>query len=398
MDLFLSYASPDRAHAVAIHARLTAEGFSVWFDKRELNWGDHWHQEIEQACEAARIVLPVLTPNWRKSEWTRYETYGAETILPLLVAGRWQDVSTPPLTRVQTDALSLNDVNDEAVWQRLFAAIRAKVAQPAATRQDRIIDISHNPTPHFVGREAKLTELHEKLFTSPTTALTQQGHIQAVTALGGVGKTTLARHYAEKFWRAYREIFWIDCVAGIETGFARIHDRLRPDSAFAALPEPAKALWTLAELSRRGHPDTLIILDNAGDQDSILRWLPASGACHTLITSRFTAWTGGIGVCEVWVLEPGPARELLLKRSDRADVPGEAEPADAVAQKLEYLPLALEQAAAYVAEQPQGFGFAKYLELYRTNERELLSSHTPGATDYPASVYLTWRTTIDRLP
>ena len=118
-DLFLSYASPDLAHAAAIHTRLIAEGFSVWFDKRELNWGDHWHQEIEQACEAARIVLPVLTPNWRKSEWTRYETYGAETILPLLVGGRWQDVSTPPLVRVQKALFPLDEEGNEAAWRRV---------------------------------------------------------------------------------------------------------------------------------------------------------------------------------------------------------------------------------------------------------------------------------------
>ncbi len=52
--------------------------------------------------------------------------------------------------------------------------------------------------------------------------------MRAVTALGGVGKTTLARQYVEKFWRCYPQIFWIDCRLGLETEFARLCDLLMP--------------------------------------------------------------------------------------------------------------------------------------------------------------------------
>jgi hypothetical protein len=82
-DCFLSYSSKDLALAEAIHARLAAAGFDVWFDKIRLQPGFLWHGEIEAACESSRIVLPLLTPNWKASEWTRYETYGAENIIPL---------------------------------------------------------------------------------------------------------------------------------------------------------------------------------------------------------------------------------------------------------------------------------------------------------------------------
>ena len=98
------------------------------------------------------------------------------------------------------------------------------------------------------------------------------------------------------------------------------------------------------------------------------------------------------------MLGPEPARELLLRRSVRAETPAERDACDAVAKKLEYLPLALEQAAAYVGAQPPGWGFAEYLRLYEENERALLTEKTSGATEYPASVYLTWRATIDKLP
>jgi tetratricopeptide (TPR) repeat protein len=394
--VFLSYASADLEHAQRIYAKLSAAGFRVWFDKARLKPGFNWHKEIEHATKATRVVLPVLTANWRVSKWTRYETYGAESVIPILVAGSWRDVSTPPLSRVQSFSLDLDNA-PERDWQCLFASIAEALNRPSPHESDRIVLMRYDATPYFVGREDTLNEIHEKLFTYPTAALTQ-GHIQAVTAMGGVGKTTLARQYAEQYWRVYPRIFWVDCREGTETGFVRIHDRLRPEPCYAALPGPVKSRWALEELSQPERPLTLLVLDNADDQDSVVRWVPKSGNCHTLITSRFTAWTGSIEKCEVPLLPPAASRELLMRRSNREETPSECKSADELAAKLEYLPLALEQAAAFMAEQPTGFGFAGYLRLYEAHEKELLGLETRGATEYPTSVYLTWRATIDKLP
>ena len=97
-QLFISYASADLDRAAALHARLQAAGFAVWFDKARLRPGCDWHKEIEAGCEAARVVLPLLTPRWKASEWTRFETYGHAAVLPLLAEGAPQDTLTPPLT------------------------------------------------------------------------------------------------------------------------------------------------------------------------------------------------------------------------------------------------------------------------------------------------------------
>lgn len=66
--LFISYASPDLARAQALHDRLVAAGFTVWFDKARLDPGCDWHAAIEAGCEAARLALPLITPRWAKSE------------------------------------------------------------------------------------------------------------------------------------------------------------------------------------------------------------------------------------------------------------------------------------------------------------------------------------------
>jgi hypothetical protein len=432
-DCFISYAGADLAYAETLHQRLVSAGFSVWFDKARLREGCDWHREIEAGCEASRVLLPVLTPRWQLSEWTRYETYGAEAVVPVVAEGEWDEIATPPLKRAQVVLIRLAD-RTEARWQTLFDAIRPVIASPAPQKAERIAHLRYLANPFFVGREKSLDEIHEKLFTSPTAVLTQD-HVAAVTALGGVGKTALARQYAEKFWRCYRQMF----LGGLPPEPRR---RIRRDSRHPpartrvlALKDSDKALWVRAELSQSERPLRLLILDNAEDEASVAAWTPRIGNCHTIITSRFAHWSPGIETCPVWVLEPGPARELLLRRARRvvtdgptaalrpgedsipppdqgeerrgysdpnlASVAGiEACDCDALGEKLEYLPLALEQAAAFVAEQGPGYRFADYLRLYamHENERKLLARGTPGSTEYPEPVFLTWRATIDKLP
>lgn len=86
-DAFISYASADLAFAAEVQRRLAVAGFRVWFEKARLNSGCDWHKEIEAGCQASRVLLPILTPRWKNSEWTKSETYwgrsGAEPVIPL---------------------------------------------------------------------------------------------------------------------------------------------------------------------------------------------------------------------------------------------------------------------------------------------------------------------------
>jgi hypothetical protein len=98
-ELFISYASGDLDRASVLHTRLVAEGFTVWFDKARLSPGCDWHKEIEAGCEAARVMLPLITPNWARSEWTRYETYPHKTIMTQLAEGKTKVAKPTPVRR-----------------------------------------------------------------------------------------------------------------------------------------------------------------------------------------------------------------------------------------------------------------------------------------------------------
>src|SRR5437867_11553153 len=226
-DCFISYASADLAFAEELNRRLRKADFSVWFDKSRLNPGCDWHKDIELSCEDSRLVLPVLTPRWKHSEWTLYETYGSEAIIPLVFEGAWNEVSTPPLESFQAETITVADL-DAGGWERLFAALRRLLARPAPQKLTRLVDLKYRANRHFVGRAQDLVFIHEELHSKPRPELTQ-GRLLAITAMGGVGKTTLARQYAEKFWRCYPQMFWVDARRGLESEFAGIHDLLFPE-------------------------------------------------------------------------------------------------------------------------------------------------------------------------
>jgi hypothetical protein len=66
-----------------------------------------------------------------------------------------------------------------------------------------------------------------------------------------------------------------------------------------------------------------------------------------------------------------------------------------LARELGYLPLALEQAAAYVAE--AGTPFCDYLESYRRRHLELLEQARPQTGDYQATVASTWSLSFQQI-
>jgi len=391
-DCFLSYASLDVALAEDLYRRLVAAEFTVWFDKARLEPGFDWHREIEGGCENSRVALPVLTPRWKLSDWTRFETYGVETVVPLIFEGEWSAVATPPLERFQAERL---EIGAQAFnWERLLTSLRRSLAQPMPRKTTRVTHLHYLPNPYFVGREKEMVRIHEELHRNPRGLLTE-GRVRVITALGGVGKTTLARHYAEKFWRCYTQIFWVDCRLGLTAEFAQLYDLLFAERAVAGLQDAQKAEAALRALS--GPETRLLILDNADDEASVMAWIPKTGGCHTLITSRYGGWSSAIKMLYLFVLDRIAAVEFLQVRVGRTVTADELKACGELADKMGCLPLAMEQAAAYVEQQGEAYGFRDYLAEFDRSAAELLAAGALGSTEYPDSVITTWRPTVAKL-
>ena len=143
----------------------------------------------------------------------------------------------------------------------------------------------------------------------------------------------------------------------------------------------------LADLRQRGR--WLLIFDNAETPADIAPWLPG-GDGQVLITSRARAWAELAAPVEVDVLARTESAALLQYR-----VPGVgAADAGRLAAELGDLPLAVAQAAGFIAE--TGTSAAQYLDLLATQAGQLLDQPAPGSS-YPRSLAAATRLAAARL-
>jgi tetratricopeptide (TPR) repeat protein/transcriptional regulator with XRE-family HTH domain len=253
-------------------------------------------------------------------------------------------------------------------------------------------NVPHPRNPFFTGREEILSHLHEQLNREQAMALTQSW---AISGLGGIGKTQIALEYVYQYHHEYAAVFWIS-AATRETlldGYVLIADLLQ-------LPEKndrdhnrviqAVRQWLAT------HQRWLLILDNADDLAIVRDVLPAKRSGHLLLTTRAQALGTLAHQVEIDTMGMAEGTLFLLRRAKllAPDATLDQVPekylaaAEAIVIEMDFLPLALDQAGAYIDE--VGCDLAAYLELYRAHRVELLQRRGRVPTDHPESVATTW--------
>ena len=238
----------------------------------------------------------------------------------------------------------------------------------------------HQLNPNFVGRETYVADLREALASSKPAALTQ-----AIHGMGGVGKTQLAARYCQDHRAEYDVVWWLraeqpESLAG---DYAALATELGLPEADA--PNQAAAIEAVRDWLQ-GNDGWLLVFDNAPKQDSVRPYFPTGvPRGHVIITSRDPIWVAVATPLKVGVFERVQSVEFLLKRAGRGDA--ERSAAEALAEELGDLPLALEHAGAY-AEQT-GCSFKHYLELFRQQPRDMLRG-AKAPVDYHQTVATTW--------
>jgi transcriptional regulator with XRE-family HTH domain/tetratricopeptide (TPR) repeat protein len=234
--------------------------------------------------------------------------------------------------------------------------------------------------PGFTGRDNLLAEVREQLVAGDKAV------VQALHGMGGVGKTQLAAEYAHRFAGTYGVAWWINAEQGGLIGEQVAALGVALGCVQAGAGTEAVRATVLAELRHRGR--WLLVFDNAEDPADVAPWLPGGGG-HVLITSRQRGWDEVATPVEVDVLARAESVAILQARVTGLS----GADADKLAAELGDLPLAIAQAAGFMAD--TGMTADEFLVLLQTRAGQLLAQGTPGS--YPRSLAAATGLIADRL-
>ena len=246
--------------------------------------------------------------------------------------------------------------------------------------------------PFFTGREDILNYLQKALSTDKTVALMQP---QALKGLGGIGKTHTAIEYAYRYRDEYQTILWAPATTSSIlqaslVSIATILNLPQKNEPDQDLIVKAVKQWLMT------HSDWLLILDNVEDLKSIGSLYPWAHSGHVIITTRSQSVGGTALSITLEKMEPEEGALFLLRRATligpkegKEQAQGtDYEKAKQLSEILGGLPLALDQAAAYIEK--TRCGLSTYLELYQIERAKRLGERGSPTIDHPESVTVTF--------
>jgi tetratricopeptide (TPR) repeat protein len=382
-DFFVSYTQADRAWAEWIAWQLEQDGHRVLVQAWDFVGGTNWIARMQDGTRGAARTIALLSPEYLESvygsaEWQVAWASDPDGTGSKLLTVRVCECERPGLLAgvVCTDLFGIDEAKARTRLSVFIAGALSDRAKPGTEPEFPGRAIIQEPrfpgalprvwkmparNPNFTGRTEELADLGRRMVAgSPVT-------VQAVRGMGGVGKTQLAVEYAYARAADYDLVWWIAAEepAAIPDQFAALAARL--GLAVGADPE---ALREVVHEELRHVAGWLLVFDNADAVEDVAPWLPsgplpAGIPGHVLITTRRGGF-GGLGqVMDLDVIDLPPAVQLMRTR-----VPGLGQViGEQIAEQLGRLPLALEQAAAYL-DQTQ-MPPEDYRELLRSRAADL---------------------------
>jgi tetratricopeptide (TPR) repeat protein len=420
-DFFVSYTQADRAWAEWLAWELEAAGYTTVLQVWDMPAGTAFVHAMDQAVQTSRHILLVLSPAYLRSQMAEAEWRPGFKADPSgegrrLLPVRVEDCEPEGLLadRVWIDLVGTDEATARArLREEIPRALRGpsrpttpprfpRAPKVAAVGRPRFptalppvwnVPFQRNPT--FTGRQQELAALAAALRPGGTAAVTQ-----VLQGGGGVGKTSLAVEYAYRQRGSFDAVWWVRA----EQPATLVND-LTELAVTLGVADPEEASQQLAVAAVRrwlaDHDRWLLVLDNAAAPEGpsglraplgrLVDLLPQVVHGQVLVTSRDARWEHHATLTELQVFTPEEAVAFLLARSGSGEKGAAAE----VAELLGFLPLALEQAGAYVRETQLSLG--AYQARLQQAPGKFLGRGAPRDRDPADTVATTWQLSLQQV-
>lgn len=407
-DFFVSHTQADQAWAEWIAWILEEDGHRVLVQAWDFVPGSNWTQGMQDGVIQSARTIAVLSHSYLQSmfgtaewqtTWSQDPAGRQRKLLPVRV----EDCERPGFlgTVVGIDLFGCDEAKAKAMLRTAVATAihgRAKPGhRPRYPGRSRAITQQAKfpgalPTVwkvaarnvNFTGRDNELAEITRVLSASATVT------VHSLHGLGGVGKTQLAIEYAHTRAGNY-DLVWT--IAAEEP--ATIPDQFARLAAELGL-EPSNDPDELRERVHRRLTNVagwLLIFDNADNATEIQPWLPSMPLPpglrgHVIVTTRRGGFRALGTVLDLDVIDTPAAIRLIQARAPHVG----HETASEIAEALGRLPLALEQAAAFLDRTPT-MQPESYLQLVRATPTQVLAEGEVPTNN----ITTVWTLSLDRI-
>lgn len=215
----------------------------------------------------------------------------------------------------------------------------------------------------------------------------QTGYVYCavVSGLSGTGKSSSVVKLVQDRIENFAFVLWMDASSEIALQ-AQLPMVLKELGASDGGGAPAEVFT--AVMSQVPVP-WLLVLDNAADTESVARWVPCSGYGHVVITSTNKSWSDNFAASTtIQGFSIEEARSFFAARFDKLTLKWSKEQeqaCDELARRLEYWPLALEFATAWIKQ--RGGDIERISDFVDRLDRLNLDDVSLVPHGYPATAY-----------
>lgn len=350
-----------------------------------------YHLEMKRALElsktgAVRLIPVILRPaDWNIFPLNEYS--------PLPPNGKpvnsWRNIDTALVEVVKGIRRVIKEISDQGMKTRPLVT----------TPLFPLYHVPYRYNTFFTDREPILSLLSTSFASLSAQAF--QTPALALHGLGGMGKTQIALtylyrspHYQAILWlnASSRSVFMAEAMALADRLALPEKDREDEQHLFSALKQ-----WLQVQTA------WLLVLDQIDDITLIDLIVPPQSKGHVLLTTHTQALGNVASAIRIDAMDSDFSALFLLHRAGLLPAKDSLEqaPAEMVSQArniadiLDRLPLALDQAGAYLEE--TGCSLANYLSSYQEERKTLLSQRGQIVDAHPHSVTITLTLAFDQV-